>query len=118
MLASRTRTGGFIEPCIPSRALEPPSGPDWVHEVKHDGYRLIVRRAGSAVRLFTRRGQASSVTDGSIIRRRAPFDAGALTPSGFTRWGKVFWPRRRVNRQRFGDIQSIQLRWLRLCPLS
>jgi bifunctional non-homologous end joining protein LigD len=27
-----------------------------VHEVKHDGYRLIVRRDGEAVRLFTRRG--------------------------------------------------------------
>jgi ATP-dependent DNA ligase len=27
-----------------------------VHEIKHDGYRLIVRRDGPAVRLFTRRG--------------------------------------------------------------
>jgi bifunctional non-homologous end joining protein LigD len=27
-----------------------------VHEVKHDGYRLIVCREGPAVRLFTRRG--------------------------------------------------------------
>jgi bifunctional non-homologous end joining protein LigD len=27
-----------------------------VHEIKHDGYRLIVRRDGKAVRLFTRRG--------------------------------------------------------------
>jgi bifunctional non-homologous end joining protein LigD len=47
---------GFIEPCIQSLAHRPPSGPDWVHEVKHDGYRLIVRRAGETVRLFTRRG--------------------------------------------------------------
>jgi bifunctional non-homologous end joining protein LigD len=38
-----------------SRA-KPPSGPDWVHEIKHDGYRLIARRDGKAVRLFTRRG--------------------------------------------------------------
>jgi hypothetical protein len=30
----------------------PPSGPGWVHEIKHDGYRLIVRRDGEAVRLF------------------------------------------------------------------
>jgi bifunctional non-homologous end joining protein LigD len=50
------RSDGFIEPCIPSRALKPPSGPDWVHEIKHDGYRLIVRRPGPLVRLFTRRG--------------------------------------------------------------
>jgi bifunctional non-homologous end joining protein LigD len=47
---------GFIEPCIPSRAPKPPAGSGWVHEVKHDGYRLIVRRDGEAVRLFTRRG--------------------------------------------------------------
>ena len=33
-----------------------PSGPDWFHEVKHDGYRLQVRRDGDTVRLFTRRG--------------------------------------------------------------
>jgi ATP dependent DNA ligase domain len=50
------RADGFVDPCIPSRAPKPPSGPDWVHEVKHDGYRLIVRRDGDTVRLFTRRG--------------------------------------------------------------
>jgi hypothetical protein len=38
------RTDGFVEPCIPTRALKPPVGSDWVHEIKHDGYRLIVRR--------------------------------------------------------------------------
>jgi bifunctional non-homologous end joining protein LigD len=49
-------SAGFVLPCIPSRALEPPTGPDWVHEIKHDGYRLQVRRDGHTVRLFTRRG--------------------------------------------------------------
>jgi bifunctional non-homologous end joining protein LigD len=38
------------------RASKPPVGPDWVHEIKHDGYRLQVQRAGDTVRLFTRRG--------------------------------------------------------------
>jgi ATP-dependent DNA ligase len=47
---------GFIHTCIPTRAYKPPSGPSWVHEIKHDGYRLQVRRDGAAVRLFTRRG--------------------------------------------------------------
>jgi bifunctional non-homologous end joining protein LigD len=56
MLARRARTDGFIDPCIPSRAAKPPAGPGWVHEIKHDGYRLIVRRDGEAVQLFTRRG--------------------------------------------------------------
>lgn len=33
-----------------------PSGADWIHEIKHDGYRLIVQRDGKRVRLFTRNG--------------------------------------------------------------
>ncbi|MDX6557811.1 MAG: hypothetical protein QOF72_860 [Blastocatellia bacterium] len=33
-----------------------PAGPDWLHEIKHDGYRLIVQRDGKRVRLFTRNG--------------------------------------------------------------
>ena len=48
---------GFVEPCLPSKAEQPPSGPLWVHEIKHDGYRLMVRRDGSRiVRCFTRNG--------------------------------------------------------------
>jgi len=50
------RPNGFIEPRIPTRAAKPPVGPDWVHEIKHDGYRLMVRGASPLVRLFTRRG--------------------------------------------------------------
>jgi ATP-dependent DNA ligase len=34
----------FIEPCLPSPGEQPPTGPDWVHEIKHDGYRLMARR--------------------------------------------------------------------------
>jgi bifunctional non-homologous end joining protein LigD len=44
------------EPCIPTRGTKVPSGPDWFHEIKHDGYRLIVQREGKRVRLFTRNG--------------------------------------------------------------
>ena len=47
---------GFIAPCLPSKVARPPSGPLWVHEIKHDGYRLMVRRDGSRVRCFTRNG--------------------------------------------------------------
>ena len=31
----------FIEPCLPSPADRPPTGAEWVHEIKHDGYRLM-----------------------------------------------------------------------------
>jgi ATP-dependent DNA ligase len=47
---------GFIEPCLPSKVTRPPSGPLWVHEIKHDGYRLMVRRDGMRVRCFTKNG--------------------------------------------------------------
>jgi ATP-dependent DNA ligase len=50
------RPAAFIAPCVPTLAKEPPTGPAWVHEIKHDGYRLMVWRDGERVRLFTRRG--------------------------------------------------------------
>jgi ATP-dependent DNA ligase len=63
MVAPRNRADGFVAPRIPPLAHKPPSGPDWVHEVKHDGvvgslagyYRLIVRRDGSCGRGLTGR---------------------------------------------------------------
>ena len=45
-----------FKPCIPTRGTKVPAGPDWLHEIKHDGYRLIVQREGKRVRLFTRNG--------------------------------------------------------------
>jgi bifunctional non-homologous end joining protein LigD len=52
----RTSHSGYIEPCLPSPADKPPSGPDWVHEIKHDGYRLMARRDPVGIRLLTRNG--------------------------------------------------------------
>jgi len=56
-LRERTRSRlRFVEPCLPSPAKAPPSGPNWIHEIKHDGFRIIARRDGAGVRLFTRKG--------------------------------------------------------------
>jgi bifunctional non-homologous end joining protein LigD len=57
MLRERTRPGlGIIEPCLPQPAKAPPSGPGWIHEIKHDGFRIMARRDGARIRLITRHG--------------------------------------------------------------
>jgi hypothetical protein len=50
------RPSTFIEPCLPSSAERPPSGPGWIHEIKHDGYHLMARRDPVGIRLLTRNG--------------------------------------------------------------
>ena len=42
--------------CIPTAGKVVPSGPDWFHEVKYDGYRLRIERDGDRVRLYSRNG--------------------------------------------------------------
>ncbi|MFL6827825.1 MAG: hypothetical protein ACJ8E2_15310 [Bradyrhizobium sp.] len=44
------------QPCIPTCGTKVPAEPDRLHEIKHDGYHLIVQREGKRVRLLTRRG--------------------------------------------------------------
>jgi ATP-dependent DNA ligase len=43
---------------MPSPAKAPPSGPDWLHEVKHEGFRILALRDAADVRLYTRNGHA------------------------------------------------------------
>jgi ATP-dependent DNA ligase len=45
-----------FRPCLPTKAKEPPRGGLWLHEIKHDGFRLMVRRDGAGIRLLTRNG--------------------------------------------------------------
>jgi ATP-dependent DNA ligase len=55
----RPRAGPFadlIEPCHPTLVAKPPSGGGWLHEIKHDGFRMFARRDGERVRLITRNG--------------------------------------------------------------
>ena len=40
----------------PRPAAKPPPGRGWLHEIKHDGFRMLVRRDAAGVRLFTRNG--------------------------------------------------------------
>ena len=47
---------GFVPPCLPTKALRPPSGELWLHEIKHDGFRVIARKDDARVRLYSRPG--------------------------------------------------------------
>jgi DNA ligase D-like protein (predicted ligase) len=47
---------GFIQPQLPTLVDQPPPGEDWIHEIKHDGYRTILVRDRDHVRAFTRNG--------------------------------------------------------------
>src|SRR5712671_1863076 len=45
-----------IAPCLPTKTDKLPSGDLWLHEIKHDGFRVIARKDGERVRLYSRPG--------------------------------------------------------------
>jgi bifunctional non-homologous end joining protein LigD len=53
---SAERSPPRYEPCLPRLAKQPPAGPGWIHEIKHDGFRIIAERDAAGVRLITRNG--------------------------------------------------------------
>ncbi len=75
----------FLEPSLAAPCEKPPSGPKWIHEIKHDGYRIQARINGRETRLLTRKaldwtarfrsiadalaglGLSSALIDGEII---------------------------------------------------
>jgi bifunctional non-homologous end joining protein LigD len=52
----RNLPAGFIQPCQPTLVANPPAGPGWLHEVKHDGFRILARKQGARVEVWSRRG--------------------------------------------------------------
>jgi len=46
-----TKPASCLDPSVPAK--HPPSGPGWVHELKHDGYRLLIHVRNGRVRLYT-----------------------------------------------------------------
>jgi ATP-dependent DNA ligase len=73
---------GFVIPAQPVMASRPPSGPDWVHEIKHDGYRLIVRRDGPTVRLYSRNAYHWTVRLAAIAAAARRIKAKSFTIDG------------------------------------
>ena len=51
------RPPGFIRPCQPVLSLKVPVGDGWIHELKHDGFRIVALKDGDEVRLWSRNGR-------------------------------------------------------------
>jgi ATP-dependent DNA ligase len=56
-MLQRTFPAGFIAPYLPTNAHTLPSGGLWLHEIKHDGFRIVARKDGERVRLYSRPGK-------------------------------------------------------------
>ncbi len=79
----------FVEPSLGALCERPPSGPNWVHEIKHDGYRMQARIDAKKIQLLTRKnldwterfasiaaalkdlGLGSALLDGEIVVEEA-----------------------------------------------
>lgn len=72
MVLLRERRTVIHQPCLPSPAKQPPTGTGWIHEIKHDGFRLLASNqpGRSVLRLLSRNG-----TD---LTSRFPFVAMAV----------------------------------------
>ena len=55
-MLQRTLPAGCIAPCLPTKTDRLPPGDLWLHEIKHDGFRVIARKDGPRVRLYSRPG--------------------------------------------------------------
>src|SRR5262245_57614952 len=69
-MLQRTLPAAFIAPCLPTKTDKPPSGSQWLHEIKHDGFRIIARKTGAQVRLYSR--------PGNDLTHRFPLIVGTL----------------------------------------
>ncbi|MGC1894932.1 MAG: hypothetical protein WA763_14805 [Pseudolabrys sp.] len=78
----------FIHPCQPIVAKQPPTGPGWAHELKHDGYRLQIHFRDGRVLLFTMNGADWSkrypliVEEASRLNVTAIIDAEVICTDG------------------------------------
>src|SRR5215475_10664726 len=75
MLRMRTLPAGFIAPCLPTKTDKLPSGGQWLHEIKHDGFRVIARKTGAQVRLYSWPGNDLTYRFPLIVETLAPTSA-------------------------------------------
>jgi bifunctional non-homologous end joining protein LigD len=93
-----TALPGWIKPQLTKLVDQPPDGPDWLHEIKFDGYRMHARLDRGTVRLLTRTGLdwtrkylAVGVAIASLPARQAYLDGElcGIRPDGTTSFSLI-----------------------------
>ena len=117
-----------FQPCLPTSGKTVPDHPNWLHEVKYDGYRLIVARDGNRVRLFTRNGHDWSgrfpwIVEAALRNRHSQFvidgEAVILGVDGIADFNALHSRRRDEEVQLYAfDILALDDEDLRGLPLS
>jgi bifunctional non-homologous end joining protein LigD len=82
MLQMPMLPAGFVTPCLPTKTDTLPSGGVWLHEIKHDGFRIIARKDGAQVRLYSRPGNDFSRRFPLIIEALASLRSRSCTIDG------------------------------------
>jgi bifunctional non-homologous end joining protein LigD len=71
-----------LSPMLAERILQPFSSPDWLFEVKYDGYRMIGAREGERASLLTRNGRAAAGRFPEIARALAALPVSRVIVDG------------------------------------
>src|SRR3954453_20414257 len=80
-MLQRTLPAGFVPPCLPSKTDRLPSGREWLHEIKHDGFRVIARKNGAQGRLYSRPGNDLTYRFPLIVEELAPLRSRSCCPT-------------------------------------
>jgi bifunctional non-homologous end joining protein LigD len=73
---------GFIRPCLLTPATRVPTAPEWLHELKHDGMRVIARKAGGRVSIWSRNGRPWTAELAAIAAALRQVDCDDLVLDG------------------------------------
>jgi ATP-dependent DNA ligase len=114
----------WIRPQLTQLVQEAPEGPEWLHEIKFDGYRMHARLDRGAVRLLTRTGldwthkyPALTAAVSSLGARQAYLDGEfcGVYPDGITSFGMIqaasdagnaTWPKNEASDAWFAEMQQ------------
>jgi len=80
--AKRAALPAFVEPCLATLADKAPDSPNWIHEIKFDGYRLQARLNRGKVKLLTRNGHDWTRKFAGIAGAVATLDADTALIDG------------------------------------